>query len=103
MNFFFRWYDFWVGAYVDWERRVLYVCPLPMVGFWIRLPHDHDSVRGAGEIDGRWFCAICGIELEPPPRCRCGLVSALSSVEKCPVCGDRRPKSTKAKALPGNK
>ncbi len=29
---FFRWYDLWVGAYWDRAHRVLYVCPLPMVG-----------------------------------------------------------------------
>jgi hypothetical protein len=29
---FFRWYDLWVGAYWDRHARVLYVCPLPMLG-----------------------------------------------------------------------
>ncbi len=29
---FFRWYDLWVGAYWDRKDRVLYVCPLPMLG-----------------------------------------------------------------------
>lgn len=32
----FAWYDLWVGAYVDCERRTLYVCPLPMLLFTIR-------------------------------------------------------------------
>ena len=31
MRIFFAWYDFWVGWYWDRSRRILYVCPLPMV------------------------------------------------------------------------
>lgn len=34
---FFRWFDFWIGAYVDVEQAAVYVCFLPMVGikFWL--------------------------------------------------------------------
>jgi len=28
---FFAWFDLWVGAYWDKKKRILYVCPLPMV------------------------------------------------------------------------
>lgn len=31
-NLFFRWYDLWVGAYVDVPNRTVYICPLPMFG-----------------------------------------------------------------------
>ena len=31
VRFFFAWFDFWVGWYYDRKKRILYVCPLPMV------------------------------------------------------------------------
>lgn len=34
---FFRWYDLWIGAYIDRENQTLYVCPLPMLGIKISL------------------------------------------------------------------
>lgn len=32
-----RWYDLWVGLYVDVEDRSLYVFPVPCVGFVMQL------------------------------------------------------------------
>lgn len=37
---FFRWYDLWIGAYYDRKAKRLYVCPIPMVGFWIELRRE---------------------------------------------------------------
>ena len=38
----FRWYDFWIGAYWDHPRSVLYVFPIPMLGMRIELrPRAH--------------------------------------------------------------
>ncbi len=33
---FFRWYDLWIGAYIDVNNRAIYICPLPMVGVKLR-------------------------------------------------------------------
>ena len=29
---FFRWFDLWVGLYVDVRGRSFYFCPLPTIG-----------------------------------------------------------------------
>jgi len=34
---FFKWFDLWVGLYVDWPRRVFYFCPIPCVGVRLQL------------------------------------------------------------------
>ncbi len=31
INISFRWYDFWIGFYYDTKKKILYVCPLPMI------------------------------------------------------------------------
>jgi len=31
LSLHFCWYDFWVGAYWDTAKRILYVCLIPMV------------------------------------------------------------------------
>ncbi len=37
---FFRWYDLWVGMYIDTKNNVLYICPLPMIGVKVNLKRD---------------------------------------------------------------
>jgi len=32
VRLYFKWFDFWVGAFYDTKRRWLYIQPLPMVG-----------------------------------------------------------------------
>lgn len=31
-QFFFRWYDLWVGVYIDTSKRAVYICPVPTLG-----------------------------------------------------------------------
>lgn len=40
IRFFFAWYDWWIGAYWDRSNRLLYLCPLPMVGVKLRIPRE---------------------------------------------------------------
>jgi hypothetical protein len=37
VRLFFKWFDLWVGVYIDWPRRVIYVCPMPCFGIRIQL------------------------------------------------------------------
>jgi len=58
---FFRWYDIWIGAFIDVSKRTIYVCPLPMLGLKIELPRRADTcVHGR---TGPILCIDC-VELE---------------------------------------
>lgn len=56
---FFRWYDLWIGAYIDVENKAIYICPIPTLGVKIEL---HRALLGRGTdalrkiVDGyeRW-------------------------------------------------
>lgn len=53
---FVRWYDLWVGAYVDTAKRAVYLCPLPCVGLkveWGEQPKAPEPTR----------CAYCRCEV----------------------------------------
>lgn len=50
----FAWYDLWVGAYWDRDRRRLYVCPVPTLAISVDLqtkPHA-DVLRYERVLDG---------------------------------------------------
>jgi len=37
VSVFFRWYDCWVGAFIDRKNRTVYICPVPMFGIKVVL------------------------------------------------------------------
>ena len=40
LSMFFAWYDLWIGAYYDRIKRILYICPLPMIVIKINLERE---------------------------------------------------------------
>ena len=64
---FFRWYDLWIGAYVDTKNRTVYLCPLPMVGVKISLPHKSPNRVGT-MYDNKITYKICSYD-DPIPAC----------------------------------
>jgi hypothetical protein len=35
IKLFFRWYDLWIGAYIDKKNRAIYIIPIPTLGIKI--------------------------------------------------------------------
>lgn len=33
----FIWYDIWIGLFIDTKKKILYICPLPMIVIIIKL------------------------------------------------------------------
>jgi hypothetical protein len=42
----FKWYDIWVGLYVDRINKTFYLCLLPMIVLKIKLPRSHYLIYG---------------------------------------------------------
>lgn len=39
----FVWFDFWIGCYYNVNKKVLYICPIPMVVFRISGKKERDN------------------------------------------------------------
>lgn len=59
---FFRWYDLWVGVYVDTRLKAIYICPLPTIGLkiWRELTAlcpecGNPAVKSAIDTGDGWF------------------------------------------------
>lgn len=55
-QFFFAWYDWWIGAYWDRSNRLLHICPLPMIGVKIVVPREikKRALRSLKEARRHW-------------------------------------------------
>lgn len=59
-KFIFAWYDIWVGAFYDRAKNWLYLFPVPMFGFIVKLPqirywltsNKTGDVIGSTDADG---------------------------------------------------
>ena len=47
---FFKWFDLWIGIYIDVEGKSVYVCPIPMFGvkihWWVETLEQKSFNRG---------------------------------------------------------
>jgi len=43
IKFIFKWYDLWVGIFIDRNKRWIYILPFPTLGIIIKLPPKPDS------------------------------------------------------------
>lgn len=43
---FFKWYDLWVGIYIDKENHAIYIIPFPMLGIkiWFEYPNPYAEI-----------------------------------------------------------
>lgn len=42
---FFLWRDFWIGLFWDDQKRILYICPIPMFGIKIGFDNPVEVVE----------------------------------------------------------
>jgi hypothetical protein len=45
MEIKFKWFDFWIGFYYDRIKKILYICPVPMIVFVIPLSRKDKDVQ----------------------------------------------------------
>lgn len=78
LSLFFRWYDFWVGAYWDRAARALYVCPVPMLG--LRFQFGRPAPETPVQTASTFFPALA--PLAPP-----SIIHLIVHPADRPLCG----------------
>lgn len=51
VNVFFAWYDFWIGAYYDRIKKILYVCLVPTICISLRLEQVYPCSECRKQMD----------------------------------------------------
>lgn len=57
---FFKWFDFWIGFYIDTEEKLIYFCPIPMCGLKIDFKVLYEEIEMAFEPYGGFRCWLLG-------------------------------------------
>ncbi len=67
IKIFWAWYDSWIGAYWNKDKRVLYICPLMWIVIAISIrPKEQEDIRCkycTTQITEGDTCFSCSIEL----------------------------------------
>ncbi len=83
IKIFWAWYDAWIGAYWNKDKRILYICPLIFVVIAISIPEKTKLYRPAngteGEIFMNRFCSNCKYDLDED--CDIILQSMINNIE----------------------
>lgn len=53
----FAWYDFWMGLFWDGKKNLLYLFPIPMVGFVIDLSKKTVETTIVNKGQSSWLCS----------------------------------------------
>jgi len=83
----FKWFDLWIGLFIDSKNKVLYMCLIPMVVIKIVLPQRHYMIYGKYYKEKPiGCCSELGKEgvFEEEPGCTLVRVKK----KKCLVCNE---------------
>lgn len=72
-KFLFRWYDLWIGCFINTDNHKIYVFPFPMIGLKIDYSKFHEEILFTHGSLWCWFyghtykkdeifCTYCGFK-----------------------------------------
>jgi hypothetical protein len=64
ISLFFAWFDCWIGWFYDKQKKILYICPLPMVVIKIQKTKPRKRCENCRHLS-RPYRPICGIDRKP--------------------------------------